>query len=61
MEDLGGDSEAIASPSTVGNLPLAIKCAAGSKALYGVLVTRDAITGESAGDDYTIVLTAERY
>ncbi len=60
LEDLGtGISEAIASPSTTGNLPLALKCKEGSNTLYGILVTRDAITGEVAGDDYHIELTAE--
>jgi len=61
MEDLGGDSEAIATPSTVGNLPLAFECASGADDLYGILVTRDAITGESAGDDMTVRITAEQY
>jgi len=60
MEDLGGDSEAIASPSTYGNLPLAFTCADNADDLLGVLVTRDAIAGETAGDDYTIRLTVEQ-
>uniref|UniRef100_A0A6M3IQ23 Putative tail protein n=1 Tax=viral metagenome TaxID=1070528 RepID=A0A6M3IQ23_9ZZZZ len=60
MEDLGGDSETIATPSTYGNLPLAFTCASGANDLYGILVTRDAITGESAGDDITINLTIEQ-
>jgi len=60
MEDLGGDSETLSTPSTVGNLPLAFTCASGANDLYGVLVTRDAITGESAGDDMTINLTIEQ-
>jgi len=62
MEDIGtGDSEAIATPSTTGNLPLAFTCASDSNDLYGVVVTRDAITGESAGDDLVIRLTCEQY
>ncbi len=61
MEDLGGDSEAVATPSTTGNLPLSFTCAAGADDLYGVLVTRDAITGETATDDWVIRLTAEQY
>jgi hypothetical protein len=61
MEDLGGDSEAVATPSTYGNLPLAFTCASGADDLYGILVTRDAITGESAGDDMTVRLTVEQY
>jgi len=60
MEDLGGDSETIATPSTYGNLPLAFTCASDANDLYGILVTRDAITGESAGDDMTINLTIEQ-
>lgn len=59
MEDLGGDSEAVASPSTYGNLPLAFATKGEAQALYGILVTRDAIAGETDGDDYTIVLTME--
>jgi hypothetical protein len=59
MEDLGGDSEAVATPSTYGNLPLAFKTTGQAEALYGILVTRDAITGESAGDDYIVRLMVE--
>jgi len=61
MEDLGtGDSEALATPGTYGNLPLAFQCAAGADDLYGVLVTRDAFT-QTAIDDMTVRLTAENY
>jgi len=61
MEDLGtGDSEALATPSTPGNLPLAFNCASADKALYGVLVTRTAVTF-GAGDDMTLILTCEQY
>lgn len=59
MGDLGGDSESIATLSTVGNLPLAFETAPGNDALFGILVTRDAITGEAAGEDMTVRLTAE--
>ncbi len=59
MEDLGGDSETIATPSTVGNLPLGFNCATNSTSIYGVLVTRDAITGEVATMDMTVNLTIE--
>lgn len=59
LEDLGGDSEAVISTSTVGNLPLAFQCAENSGALHGVLVTRDAITGETVDDEYTLELTVE--
>lgn len=59
LEDLGGDSEALASPSTYGNLPIAFCTKDVAQTLYGILVTRDAITGESAGDDMTVILTVE--
>ena len=49
MEDLGGNSEAIGTPSTDGNLPLEFDCLPLDRALYGIAVTRDAITGEAAG------------
>lgn len=58
LSDIGGDSEAVATPSTTGNLPLAYVADKDGK-IYGVLATRDAITGETAGDDMTIILTVE--
>mgnify|MGYP001563283972 CR=1 FL=1 len=60
MEDLGGMSESIATPSTYGNLPMAFTCAATSRSLYGILVTRDSFTNETATDDYVIRLTVEQ-
>ncbi len=60
MEDLGGDSESLASPSTYGNLPLAFNCATADDALYGVLVTRDAFTN-TATNDMTIKIVCEQY
>ena len=59
LSELGGDSEAVATPSTYGNLPMEIQCAATSTTIYGIAVTRDAITGETAGDDLTFKLTVE--
>jgi len=60
MEDIGtGDSEATATPSTTGNLPLAFTCAAADD-LYGVLATRDAFT-QTAGDDMVVRVTVEQY
>lgn len=59
LEDIGGDSEAVATPNTNGNLPLAFDCASVTDTLYGILVTRDAITGETATDDMTIILTVD--
>ena len=44
MEDLGGMSEAIVTPSTSGNLPLRFQCSDGLDGLFGVSVTRDAVT-----------------
>ncbi len=58
-EDLGGMSEAVVTTSTSGNLPLAFNCASDDRNLYGVVVTRDAITEEAAGMTLTISLTAE--
>lgn len=62
MADLGtGDSEAMVTPSlTTGNLPLAFNCAAGATSLFGIVVTRDGITGETAGDELIVKLTVER-
>lgn len=61
MEDLGGMSEAVATPSTTGNLPLEFECASDADDLIGILVTRDAITGEVATKAMTIRLTVEQY
>jgi len=51
-------SEASATPSTVGGLPLWYKCAAAATALYGVLVTEDIFT-QSVTDDIEIALQIE--
>ena len=61
LSDLGtGMSEATVSPSTVGGLPLAFKCAQGDDDLYGVLVTHDVF--DNVDDkDITITLTVEQY
>lgn len=59
MEDLGtGCSEAISTPSTCGNLPLAFTCAAGADDLWAVVVARDAFT-QGATKEMTILLTVE--
>lgn len=61
LESLGTtDSVATVTPSTVGNLPLAFKCAAAADDLFGVLVTRDVFT-QTPTDDLTIVLLVEQY
>ena len=60
LEDLGtGMSSAVATPNTFGNLPLSFNCDADDDTLYGVLVTRDAITGEVASMTIRITLTSE--
>lgn len=60
MEDLGGDSGSIATPSTKGNLPITFKCAAGSKNLLAIVVTRDAFT-QTATNNLTIILKVRQY
>jgi hypothetical protein len=60
LEDVGGDSEVVVSPSTYGNLPLAFQCATAADDLIGILVTRDAFTN-TATNDVRIVLTSEQY
>ncbi len=59
MEDLGGVSEAVVTPATTGNSLLSFNCTSADSNLYGILVTRDAITGEAAGMTMTVILTAE--
>ncbi len=49
-----------ATPSTVGRLPKACKCAAGTTKVQGVLVTNTAYT-QTATDDIEIVLLVEQY
>ena len=61
LESLGTtDSNAVATPSTVGNLPLAFKCASDADDLFVIAVTRDIFT-QTAGDDLTIRLTCEQF
>jgi hypothetical protein len=61
LADVGGNSEAVCTPSTTGNLPMWVDAASAADDLIGVLVTRDAITEETATDDYTVSLTLEQY
>jgi len=61
MDDFGGDSETTCTPSTTGNLPLSFICESDSKDIYGVLITRDAFTNETATDDYIVRLTVEQF
>lgn len=42
-DDVGGMSETVATPSTVGNLPKTFVCKHDSRDLYGVLVIRNAV------------------
>ena len=60
LEDLGGDSETVATASTTGNIPLAFQCASGADDLFGILVTRDIFTN-TAGNDMRVILTVEQY
>ena len=61
MEDIGtGDSEAVATPSTTGNLPMSFTCASDANDLYVVVATRDAIT-PTALDELVIRITADQY
>lgn len=53
------NSSVVASASTVGNLPLLYKCAAGTTTIYGITVTRDIFT-QTAGDNLTIVLIGRK-
>lgn len=59
LEDLGGVSASVATESTYGNLPLLYSGCKGR--LYGIAVTRTAITGETANDKMSIKLTREVY
>ena len=61
LEDLGGNSESVVTPNTTGNLPMWVDSAIDADDLFGILVTRDAITGEVATEDYTIKITMEQY
>ena len=57
MEDLGtGMSESVITTSTYGNLPVYFTLESG-RDLYGIAVTRDAITGEAAGMKLTFKLS----
>jgi hypothetical protein len=63
MEDLGGDSMAICTPGTSGNLPLAFagppSSPSSAHSLYGILVARDAFT-QGAGKEMTVILQIEQ-
>jgi len=62
LEDLGtGISVAVATPNVASNLPLWVDSAALAGDLYGVVVTRDAITGEVATEELSIELTLEQH
>ena len=54
------NSTVVASASTVGNLPLLLKCAAGSTTIYGIMTTLDIFT-QTAGDNLTIVLAGRQF
>jgi len=58
LEDLGGVSESIAYPGGGHNVPLVFRTIDDGN-IYGILVTRSAITGEVATNSMIITLTAE--
>lgn len=58
MEDLGGVSEVLVTPNTYGNLPVPYWGCNGK--LYGILVTRDAVTA-TANDFVELRLEVEIY
>lgn len=59
-ETLGtGGSVSVVTTSTSGNLPLPFKCV--TRSLWGIAVTRDAITGEAVGMTLNIKLQARRF
>lgn len=62
MESLGaGNSDTIAAGSSpTSGIPFAFACATADVDLYGILVTRDAFTNQTAADDYVITLTVEQ-
>lgn len=61
LESLGtGNSDTVATPSSpTSGIPFAFECATADTDLYGILVTRDDFTNETATDDYVITLTVE--
>lgn len=61
MEDIGtGVSWATATPSTVGDIPIAFTCAADSRDLWGIVATRDGVT-PTALDKLLIGFSVEQY
>lgn len=58
LEDVGGVSEAVATPSTYGNVPLSFRTETETDTIWGILAIRDAAT-ITAGDDITIDLDLE--
>uniref|UniRef100_A0A6M3J4Z2 Uncharacterized protein n=1 Tax=viral metagenome TaxID=1070528 RepID=A0A6M3J4Z2_9ZZZZ len=60
LTSYGGTPTAVVTPSTVGNLPLAFQCATAATQIYGILITLDAITAETASTIVTINLIAEQ-
>jgi len=53
------DSNAIATPSTSGNIPLPFKCAVGSRSLHGILATKDAFT-QTPTENMTVIIVCDR-
>lgn len=61
LEDLGGCSVAVVSPSTVGKLPLWVDAATDADDIIAIAVTRDDITGEVATNELSFELSVEQY
>jgi hypothetical protein len=58
LMDIGGYSETTLVPGTYpGSLPLLFKCGSSADDIYGVLVTLDDFTNETATDDYIIEIS----
>lgn len=60
MSDLGGHSEAMVTESTVGGLSIKFQLDTG-RDIYGIAVTRAAITGEAANMKLTFKMVVEQY
>ena len=61
LSNIGGSPEAVCTPSTPGNLPIAFLCGAALTSIYGILVITTAETAETAATIVTITLEAEQY
>lgn len=61
LVDIGtGQSYVVATPSTSGNLPIRFHTAPEARDLFGIAVTRDAVTGEAVGMRQTFILFIDK-